>query len=142
MSFPFNIRVYGILIRKGKVLLSSETYAGRSFAKFPGGGLEFGEGLRDCLKREFKEETGFEIEVGVHFYTTDFFQQSAFNPNHQLISVYYFVDWVEPDQISDAIDSLETGKRFFWKKRNELTANDVTFPVDKEVCRMLKKSNR
>lgn len=142
MSFPFNIRVYGILIRKGKVLLSSETYAGRSFAKFPGGGLEFGEGLRDCLKREFKEETGFEIEVGAHFYTTDFFQQSAFNPNHQLISVYYFVDWVEPDQISDAIDSLETGKRFFWKKRNELTANDVTFPVDKEVCRMLKKSNR
>ncbi len=30
----------------------------------PGGGLEFGETLEDCLKREFREETGAEIEVG------------------------------------------------------------------------------
>ena len=31
------------------------------------------------------------VTIGDHIYTTDFFQVSAFNPNHQIISVYYFV---------------------------------------------------
>ena len=86
------IRVYGILIDENKrVLLSDEFIRGDYFTKFPGGGLELGEGTRDCLKREFKEETGLDVIVGDHIYTTDYYQQSAFNPNDQIISIYYFV---------------------------------------------------
>src|SRR5688500_15254353 len=88
----FNIRVYGILINeKDEVLLVNETMGGFSFTKFPGGGLEFCEGIADCLKREFSEETGLEITLNRHLYTTDFFQQSAFRKTDQLISVYYLV---------------------------------------------------
>src|SRR4030081_2944334 len=88
----FTIRVYGILLGENrKVLVSDEFIRGNYYTKFPGGGLEFGEGTRDCLKREFKEEMDLDVEVTDHLYTTDFFQISAFHPDHQIISIYYYV---------------------------------------------------
>src|SRR5882762_1641254 len=92
----FNLRVYGVLSgENGDILVSDEYIRGNYYTKFPGGGLEFGEGTRDCLKREFKEEMDLDVEVTDHLYTTDFFQMSAFNPEHQIISIYYFVRALE-----------------------------------------------
>ncbi|MBI3232490.1 MAG: NUDIX hydrolase, partial [Bacteroidetes bacterium] len=94
MTLPekFNIRVYGLLYNeKNEILLSTENIDGYEFTKFPGGGLEFGEGTRECLIREFKEECGILVKVVDHIYTTDFFQPSAFNKKDQLISIYYRV---------------------------------------------------
>ena len=92
----FNLRVYGILINeKRQVLVSDEYIRGGYYTKFPGGGLEFGEGTRDCLAREFMEEMNLRVEVGDHIYTTDFFQLSAFNPDHQIISIYYYAKALE-----------------------------------------------
>src|ERR1700760_3670370 len=91
------LRVYGILLGPDKkVLVSDEYIRGNYYTKFPGGGLEFGEGTRDCLKREFMEETGMNVEIGEHIYTTDFFQISAFNNKDQIISIYYTVKAIEP----------------------------------------------
>ena len=85
----FNLRVYGILLNaQRQVLVSDEFIRGNYYTKFPGGGLEFGEGTRECLQREFKEEMDLAVEVGEHIYTTDFFQMSAFRPDHQIISIY------------------------------------------------------
>ena len=92
----FNIRVYGLLINEQRqVLVSDEYIRGSYYTKFPGGGLELGEGTRDCLKREFKEEMDLEVEIGEHLYTTDFYQVSAFNTAHQIISIYYLVKAME-----------------------------------------------
>src|ERR1019366_10635611 len=92
----FNLRVYGILINEKKqVLVSDEYIRGNYYTKFPGGGLEFGEGTRDCLKREFLEEMNLPVRITDHLYTTDFFQMSAFNPEHQIISIYYYVEALE-----------------------------------------------
>src|SRR5690242_8228923 len=92
----FSIRVYGILINdKKQVLVSDEFIRGGYFTKFPGGGLEFGEGTRECLKREFMEEMNLKVEIGDHIYTTDYFQMSAFNPEHQIISIYYVAKALE-----------------------------------------------
>ena len=68
----FNIRVYGILINEKKqVLVSDEFIRGNYYTKFPGGGLEFGEGTRDCLRREFMEELELKVNIVEHIYTTD-----------------------------------------------------------------------
>src|SRR6188508_794273 len=92
----FNIRVYGILINdKKQVLVADEYIRGGYYTKFPGGGLEFGEGTRDCLKRELKEELGIEAVIGDHIYTTDYYQVSAFRPEDQIISIYYFAKQLE-----------------------------------------------
>ena len=87
----FNIRVYGILIQEGKVLITDEVRSGVKMTKFPGGGLEFGEGIAECLIREFKEELNIRISIKTLFYVNDFYQVSSFNKNEQLVSIYYLV---------------------------------------------------
>lgn len=138
----FNLRVYGLLVNsKGAVLLSKEHKSDFNFIKFPGGGLEWGEGIQDCLKREFKEELGIEIEIQNHFYTTDFFQESVFNINDQLISVYYLVKSKETDSIENgrmSIDKKAPNDFFIWKQLKEVEADYVTFPIDRFVLKKLK----
>ena len=148
----FTIRVYGILLDEEKrILVSDEFIRGDYFTKFPGGGLEIGEGTRDCLKREFKEETGLDVTVGDHIYTTDYFQPSAFNANDQIISIYYFVQAerlntlqvktkvfdFELHQIADPQGQSEVLR---WIEWNDLTEASVSLPIDKIVVRMLKDS--
>lgn len=92
LDFPFNLRVYGLWVTdQQQVLVVDEQYGDLRFTKFPGGGLEFGESTRECLKRECREEMNTKVTVLDHFYTTDVFQASAFNSGHQLISIYYFM---------------------------------------------------
>ena len=142
----FTIRVYGLLInKKEEILIALEMVKGKFITKFPGGGLEFGEGLIDCLVREFKEELDLDIEVADHFYTTDFFVESFFNPDSQVIAVYYFVktakaiDHLYNTELSD--DLSEGGEHFIWKPLNELNADDFTLPIDKHVMELLLKKS-
>ncbi len=148
----FNVRVYGILINAEKqILVSDELIKGKYITKFPGGGLEMGEGTRDCLKREFKEEMNLHVEVGDHIYTTDFYQKSAFNPDHQIISIYYYVKALE--EISVPLRTkqfdFDEAQLNIYKEKNEIetfrfinwqtfSAESVTLPIDKFVVNMLK----
>lgn len=144
MIEKFNIRVYGLLLNeKQEILVADEFEYGMQFTKFPGGGLELGEGLLDGLKREWMEELGQQIEVPEHFYTTDFFQLSGFHPNQQLISIYYFVKPVSDFKVSistkpfDFIEKDGEMLSFRWIKLNEHTHDQLTFPIDKLVVKKL-----
>ena len=151
----FNIRVYGILINEKKqVLVADEYIRGGLYTKFPGGGLEFGEGTRDCLKRELKEELGIEAEIGDHIYTTDFFQMSAFRPDDQIISIYYFAKQLEDlkvpirekqfdfdekqMEIYESTGETETFRLIDWKDFSDQT---VTLPIDKIVAKIIKQNH-
>jgi 8-oxo-dGTP diphosphatase len=152
--FRFNIRVYGVLANdKGEVLVSDEYIRGHYYTKFPGGGLEFGEGTRDCLKREFIEEMNLQVAVEDHLYTTDYFQLSAFHRDHQIISIYYKVKALQPIQarISTVPFDFDTAKMEVYKQNKEiesfrfipfhqLTEESVTLPIDKLVVRLLKEN--
>lgn len=136
----FNVRIYGLLVKNNKVLITDELIGGRMITKFPGGGLEFGEGSIDCLKREFIEEMSLEIEVLSHFYTTDFFVASAYDES-QVISVYYLVKAVDEDCINDVSKFNYDKQSFKWLDVNTLDANDFTFPIDKKVAELLRISH-
>lgn len=143
MSY-FNVRVYGLLINdQDEVLLSDEFEYGQNFTKFPGGGVELGEGLIEALKREFVEECNAEIEVVSHFYTTDFYEKSSFNES-QLISVYYIVKALHPlalDFKLQAFDFAEgSAQSFRWAKIKDLNEIDVTFKTDRTVVAFLKNT--
>ena len=148
----FNLRVYGLLINEQQqVLVSDELIRGSYITKFPGGGLEFGEGTRDCLRREFMEEMNLNVTVGEHIYTTDYFQMSAFNPAYQIISIYYFVTALEEikvplrdkpfdfdeDQLKlyEIKKEIETFRFINW---DGFSAETMTLPIDKIVAEQLK----
>jgi 8-oxo-dGTP pyrophosphatase MutT (NUDIX family) len=150
----FNIRVYGILVNEEKqVLVSDEFIRGKYYTKFCGGGLEKGEGTRDCLKREFMEEMNLNVQVADHLYTTDFYQQSAFDPAHQIISIYYRVRALEEIRIPlrsaafefdetqlkiyEATGEIETFRFINWENFSE---ESVTLPIDKIVAKLVKST--
>ena len=148
----FNLRVYGILINdKKQVLVADEYIRGGLYTKFPGGGLEFGEGTRDCLKRELKEELGIEAEIGDHIYTTDYFQMSAFRPEDQIISIYYFAKQLEELKVPlrtkpfdfdenqmDIYNKTGETETFRWIEWTDFSEEVVTLPIDKIVAKMIK----
>ncbi len=146
----FNVRVYGVLLDAGnRLLVSDEFIRGNYFTKLPGGGLEIGEGTRDCLRREFKEETGLDVTIGEHLYTTDFFQISAFNNKDQIISIYYRVHAPEPilipvksspfdfspDQVADPNGESEV---FRWIEWENISPDQMSLPIDKVVMSLVR----
>lgn len=146
MVEQFNIRVYGLMMNdQNEILLVRERIADLEFTKLPGGGLELGEGTRDCLTREFKEETNLDVEIKEHFYTTDFFQISMFRNHEQIISIYYLVDPtafpvevnLENQEIN--IDGRIEYLRFFWVNIKDLNVDMFTSPIDKKVCSLFLK---
>ena len=141
----FNIRVYGFLLEGGEVLITDEFRLGLYMTKFPGGGLQFGEGTIDCLKREFMEEMNTPVEVISHFYTTDFFQPTTLIPSTmQLINIYYFVKAEKPYRFPTSakkndIPATDGAQSFRWVRIAELEDEDFTFPIDRYIAGRLKK---
>jgi len=147
MKTFFNVRVYGILINeKNELLVTDEFHFETLITKFPGGGLQFGEGTVDCIKREMMEETQTEIEVIRHFYTTDFFQQSAFNEAHQVIAIYYLIKPLQPLKIIlkekqfDFDEKIDGAQIFRMVPLGKIKKEDFTFPVDQRVAELLVES--
>ncbi len=149
----FNIRVYILLLDESKtsVLLSDEIIGGKYFTKFPGGGLEYGEGIIDCLHREALEELGQEVEVVRHFYTTEFLQISRFIPGDQIVSVYYecclpkntagrrLPSFRVTNKKFDFVEMKEREESFRWQTFKKLNKEEMSFPIDQEVVSRLKK---
>lgn len=144
----FNVRVYGILMNENnQVLVSDELIRKGSIrvTKFPGGGLDFGEGLRHSLQREFIEETGVAVTIGEHLYTSDFFVPSAFDSDSQVIAVYYRVhcdDWQSINTSDKKFDfnvlpGMEA-ESFRWVDLKDLKdETDITLPTDVAVKQIL-----
>ena len=145
----FIVRVYGIILNdKREVLLTDEFQLDTKMTKFPGGGLQYGEGSIDCLRREFREEcNGQELKDIRHFYTTDFFQKAFFFERQQLVSIYYLATLETPlrFRISEKpfdFEKMENGSQSFrWVKLNQLKTGDLSFPIDKFVADKLKSAN-
>lgn len=139
----FNIRVYGLLIDGQRILVADELIRGQRITKFPGGGLELGEGPKDGLIREIREELGIEAFDVEHYYTTDFYQPSAFREGEQIISIYFTfrVADVAAIRVSTAPFDFEQVKEgaesFRWLDLPSAREEDMTLPIDRVVVRML-----
>ena len=145
----FVIRVYAVVINdRNQVLLSDEYNMNTYMTKFPGGGLEWGEGPVDCLKREALEEFGQSIEIIGHFYTSDFFQKAMFYEESQLLSIYYLAQFNEPIKFKistkqfDFNEAVHGSQSFRWIGIQDLEPEELTFPVDRKVAQLLKAASQ
>ncbi|MDX9880965.1 MAG: NUDIX hydrolase [Prolixibacteraceae bacterium] len=143
----FNIRVYGLFLHgKNEVLVTDEFQLGIKMTKFPGGGMHFGEGPVDCLRREMMEECNQPIMAIHHFYTTEFYQKALFYDDHQLISIYYRAQFDGPPRFPIAnrpfdFEEMKNGNQSFrWANIENLNPDEFTFPIDKHVANLLKQT--
>jgi ADP-ribose pyrophosphatase YjhB (NUDIX family) len=137
----FNVRVYGCLTHPDLGILTSvEKIQGRTYRKFPGGGLEWGESTRDCLQREFLEELDLPVQAGAHIYTTDFFQRSAFRPNEQVISIYMeaIPDDGTKERLQD-LQALEKDHRAEWISLHNFHEDLFELPTDRAFAQLMKQ---
>ncbi len=135
MIDKINVRVYACAVKDQKVLTLFEEYAGEHLMKFPGGGLELGEGLVDCLHREFDEELNVKIEVLEHLYTQENFLTSRFRENEQLLTIYYMVKIVNEEDFLILDPCIEKTE---WVDINQ-NDNPFPLPIDRIVFDILKQ---
>jgi len=141
----FNVRVYGLWVNEQQeVLVCDEERGAHRFTKFPGGGLELGEGTRAALWRECKEEMQLDMLVDEHLYTTDFYQASRFDGS-QVISIYYCMHHPDPSALKVATEPFafthftrSEKLAFRWVKLEHFDESLLTFPIDKVALQHLK----
>lgn len=129
----FSPRIYGVLKRGGKVLLTRSRFLTREFVNFPGGGIELTESPIDALHREYEEETGLKVVPVRVLYASEGCHISTQAPI-QIVSMYWLVE-----EISGALKSGGNGDDvlgLFWADIDNIPTDEM-FPSDLEFARRL-----
>ena len=116
--------------------------------KFPGGGVELGEGVMDAWWRECQEELGCQpaMQSVELFHTVETFIRSIFRPDDQLIALYYVcrlqsnedVAWTEE---SAASPGGESNVQVSWKDWRSLDFRSFRFPTDQSAIQKLQANS-
>lgn len=80
-----------VIIKENKILLAQRGGNNELHGKweFPGGKVEQGETLQDCLKREMYEELGIVVSVGKYLCTSSFIHKGiTYDMNMFLVETY------------------------------------------------------
>ncbi len=91
------IKVRAIILHEGKLLVVRHPHD-TSFAALPGGHLEWGEDIKECLSREIIEELGVKPDIGRLFYISTFTQTD----NKQYLEFFF--------EIKNGVDYWDTEK--------------------------------
>ena len=94
MEKKINIRVRAIILDDDKLLVVKHAHD-PSFAALPGGHLEWGENIKECLAREIMEELGVKPEIGRLLYINNFIEKGITQ------SVEFFFEVINADQFKD-----------------------------------------
>lgn len=120
------------VIRKNKTILVCQRKKGSRYGlkwEFPGGKLEPGETLVECLQRELREELSIEVEGinKIEFQTAHYDDGGTFEVAYCFVSkfrgepvnnVFEQIRWVTLDELR-ALDTLEGNKIFVGQLTHE-----------------------
>lgn len=119
----------GIIICDDKILIAQRRHGKDQeyLWEFPGGKLEAGESMSQCLKREIGEELGKEIEVG------GFFMKSIYKYDTGEICLHAYFAFCRDNQIPSHLDH----EQIKWVKISELDNYNLS-PADLPIKDKLK----
>jgi 8-oxo-dGTP diphosphatase len=107
----YRITSRGLVIRKGKLLLNE--FNNGEYYNIPGGGVEVNETLRETVKRELLEESGYTVESKELVYVTEYNPiRDDYSYGKRGALVYVFrceIDETVPRMEATVIDSDPTG---------------------------------
>ncbi len=119
----FRPAAYAILINDGKILLLNIRSTGKYF--FPGGGIDLGESIETALKREVREETGLEIELGKLFHFKEsFFYYDPWDEAYHNFSFFFICQPKTFELIDDDLVEDEEAEKPRWVDMDSLRAED------------------
>jgi 8-oxo-dGTP diphosphatase len=128
------LRVAGLLVRDGGVLLVKHGKPSESYWVVPGGKVEFGETLTDALEREFSEELSMEIDVGELAMVND---AAPSDGRRHVLNVYFSVS--SDDEIArERLDGVEDA-RFFGG--DELNGLDLRPPLGEALVEVMSRGS-
>ncbi len=110
------VRPTGILIEDGRILIVKQEVSEQRNWSLPGGTLEFGETIEQCLVREIEEETGLDVRIKDLLYICDRFRHL----NHHIVHIAFLVERVgkKPSSMS-------------WKQTDENMVREIKMvPVE------------
>jgi len=121
------IRV-AVLIRTGdNVLLVKHCKYGASYWLLPGGGLEFGETIEECARRELLEETGLEVTMGDLLFVSESIPPDL----HRHVVNLYYEGEVRGGELTLGDDDVLAGVEYV--PIDTLPTLDLRPPVTREI---------
>lgn len=97
----------GIVIHSGKILLSY--YKNEDQYLIPGGGIEAGESLSECCRRELAEETGILVIPHTHYLTLEEYYHEYYFKSH-----YFICDTFGECELRLTENEIKTGLEPRW----------------------------
>ena len=101
MAHQHTIRVTGVLLHEGRLLLVQQRVSQARAWSLPGGKLEPGETLEEGLRREMREETGLAVRVVKQLYLCD-------KPEDRLLHITFLLEIDSLDGLRLPTNELET----------------------------------
>lgn len=125
------VRVMGLIIENNKLLMINHSGLSESniFWAPPGGGINFGEGLKQGLKREINEELNIDAEVGEMLCGNEFIQGEL-----HAMEFFFLIDNYR-GKLKLGIDP-ELGQSQILKEFKFMTLNEIK-KLDKRSCHEL-----
>ena len=131
----FNARCYALIrSNQNRVLVMMERWQGVDLNKFPGGGLELGEGLLECIYREIGEEFQKSEHLNYsHLYTPTNCFASRFKPNEQLLLNYFSSKELANEELWTLIPGDKNLLGMKWLELKSENASWFTLQSDREA---------
>jgi len=107
-SHQVRVRACGILVENEKILLLKHTNIGPKDHLWspPGGGVEFGQEVKEVVKREFMEEVNLEVEVDKYLFTNEYIGE-----RHHAIELFFAVKRISGEVLLGADPELSKEKQ-------------------------------